>query len=83
MNYNLNHCSPNLYNLFFRLSAYITNSRNIMRIQDRDSRRRYLRTGRLQVVSFLSDLPKTTHDLMGFAVDLPIFSVSIPSSQPL
>lgn len=57
-----------------RLNAYITNSRNIMRITEREARRRYLRTGRLQVVSFLSDLPKTTHDLMGFAVDLLIYT---------
>lgn len=57
-----------------RLNSYITNSRNILRITERESRRRYLRAGRLQVVSFLSDLPKTTHDLMGFAVDLLIFT---------
>lgn len=56
-----------------KLNAYISNSRNIMRITERESRRRYLRTGRLQVVSFLSDLPKTKHDLMGFAVDLLVF----------
>lgn len=53
------------------------NSRNLLRITDRDHRRRYLKAGRLQVVSLLSDLPKTTHDLMGFAVDLVIFNVSI------
>ncbi|CAH0686369.1 unnamed protein product [Spodoptera exigua] len=57
-----------------RLNAYITNSRNITRITEREARRRYLRTGRLQVVSFLSDLPKTTHDLMGFAVDLLVYT---------
>ncbi|XP_047997940.1 nuclear RNA export factor 1 [Leguminivora glycinivorella] len=57
-----------------KLNSYITNSRNIIRIQDRDSRRRYLRTGKLQVVSFLSELPKTQHDLLGFAVDLPVFT---------
>ncbi|PZC77797.1 hypothetical protein B5X24_HaOG202987 [Helicoverpa armigera] len=60
-----------------RLNSYITNSRNILRITERESRRRYLRTGRLQVVSFLSDLPKTAHDLMGFAVDLLVFTPSI------
>ncbi|CAG4961746.1 unnamed protein product [Colias eurytheme] len=56
-----------------KLHAYIPNSRNLLRIQERDLRRRSLKTGRLQVVSFLSDLPKTTHDLMGFAVDLLVF----------
>ncbi|CAH2041575.1 unnamed protein product, partial [Iphiclides podalirius] len=57
-----------------RLNQYISNSRNIIRITERESRRRYLRSGKLQVVSFLSDLPKTTHDLMGFAVDLLVFT---------
>ncbi|XP_047534114.1 nuclear RNA export factor 1 [Vanessa atalanta] len=57
-----------------RLNAYISNSRNLVRITERESRRRYLRTGRLQVVSFLSDLPKTKHDLMSFAVDLLVFT---------
>ncbi|XP_075976649.1 nuclear RNA export factor small bristles [Anticarsia gemmatalis] len=57
-----------------RLNAYISNSRNLIRITERESRRRYLRSGRLQVVSFLSDLPKTTHDLLGFAVDLLVFT---------
>ncbi|XP_059062645.1 nuclear RNA export factor 1 [Achroia grisella] len=57
-----------------RLNAYISNSRNLIRITERESRRRHLKTGRLQVVSFLSDLPKTKHDLMGFAVDLIVFT---------
>ncbi|XP_034832611.1 nuclear RNA export factor 1 [Maniola hyperantus] len=57
-----------------RLNAYISKSRNILRIMERESRRRYLKIGKLQVVSFLSDLPKTKHDLLGFAVDLPVFT---------
>ncbi|CAB3221232.1 unnamed protein product [Arctia plantaginis] len=60
-----------------RLNSYISNSRNIIRITERESRRRYLRAGKLQVVSFLSDLPKTTHDLMGCAVDLLVFTPSM------
>lgn len=66
---NDNRNSPN-----HRLNSYISNSRNIIRITERESRRRYLRSGRLQVVSFLSDLPKTKHDLLGFAVDLLVFT---------
>ncbi|XP_022114624.2 nuclear RNA export factor 1 [Pieris rapae] len=57
-----------------KLNTYMVNSRNLMRITDRDHRRRYLKTGKLQVVSLLSELPKTSHDLMGFAVDLVIFN---------
>ncbi|XP_053608545.1 nuclear RNA export factor 1 [Plodia interpunctella] len=66
---NDNRNSPNT-----RLNAYLSSSRNIIRVSERESRRRYLKNGRLQVVSFLSDLPKTTHDLMGFAVDLLVFT---------
>ncbi|RVE49409.1 hypothetical protein evm_005921 [Chilo suppressalis] len=57
-----------------RLNSYITNSRNILRVTEREYRRRHMKTGRLQVVSFLSEFPKTTHDLMGFAVDLLVFT---------
>ncbi|KPI90891.1 Nuclear RNA export factor 1 [Papilio xuthus] len=57
-----------------KLHQYLPNSRNILRITDRESRRRYLRTGKLQVVAFICDLPKTTHDLMGFAVDVLIYT---------
>lgn len=57
-----------------RLNSYISTSRNILRVTEREQRRRHLRVGKLQVVSFLSDLPKTTHDLMGFAVDLLVFT---------
>ncbi|CAH0755150.1 unnamed protein product [Diatraea saccharalis] len=57
-----------------RLNSYISNSRNILRITEREYRRRYMKTGRLQVVSFLSEFPKTLHDLMGFAVDLLVFT---------
>ncbi|KAI5646217.1 tap, RNA-binding domain-containing protein [Phthorimaea operculella] len=66
---NDNRNSPNT-----RLNAYISHSRNIVRVTERESRRKYIRTGRLQVVTFLSELPKTKHDLMGFAVDLIVFT---------
>ncbi|CAK1542999.1 unnamed protein product [Leptosia nina] len=56
-----------------KLNTYMMYSRNLLRITEREPRRRHLKTGKLQVVSLLSDLPKTSHDLMGFAVDLVIF----------
>ncbi|XP_013192505.1 nuclear RNA export factor 1 [Amyelois transitella] len=64
----------NRYSPSSRLTSYISSSRNIIKVSERESRRRYLKTGRLQVVSFLSELPKTKHDLMGFAVDLLVFT---------
>ncbi|XP_028162399.1 nuclear RNA export factor 1 [Ostrinia furnacalis] len=57
-----------------RLNSYLPNSRNIIRMTEREYRRRYLKTGRLQVVTLLSEFPKTTHDLMGFAVDLLVYT---------
>lgn len=60
---------------YFRLNQYITSSRNLMRLSDRESRKRNLKVGRLQVVSFLNDLPKTQHDPMSFTVDLTIYTV--------
>lgn len=60
-----------------KLNAYIPSSRNLLRVSDRELRRKYLKNGKLQVVSFLSELPKSKHDLMGFSVDLTICTPSM------
>lgn len=39
-----------------------------------DARTRYLKQGRLPVVSFLSELPTTQHDPQSFGVDLTLFT---------
>lgn len=39
-----------------------------------DTRSRYLKQGRLPVVSFLSELPATQHDPQSFGVDLTLFT---------
>nr|XP_040221616.2 nuclear RNA export factor 1 [Anopheles coluzzii] len=57
-----------------KLGAYISGSRNIKHKTDLDSRCRFLKQGRLQVVSHLSSLPPTKHDLTSFAVDLTLFT---------
>ena len=44
-------------------------------------RDRLLKKGRLQVVSELSTLPKTTHDANSFVVDVNLLSVSICASS--
>lgn len=51
-------------------------NRNIKHKTDLDSRCRSLKQGRLQVVSYLSELPPTKHDPQSFAVDLTLFTVS-------
>ncbi|XP_077293168.1 nuclear RNA export factor small bristles isoform X2 [Arctopsyche grandis] len=57
-----------------KLNSYTMHSRNLLRTQDRDVRNRHLKIGRLQVVSFLNDLPKTQHDPLSFTVDLTVFT---------
>lgn len=59
-----------------RLTTYINVSRNLKRVTDTEGRCRLLKRGRLQVVTFLSELPLTKHDPMSFAVDLTLFTVS-------
>lgn len=59
-----------------RLIKYLPYNRNLNRIRDLDLKMQLLKVGRLSVVSFLSELPKTEHDLQSFAVDLTLFTVS-------
>lgn len=59
---------------FFRLGPYLVQNRNISRVRDMDARTRYLKQGRLPVVSFLSELPTTQHDPQSFGVDLTLFT---------
>jgi nuclear RNA export factor len=58
---------------FESLKAYITESRNLTRISD-SRQHKLLHRGRLQVVSFLSSLPKTQHDPTTFTLDVPFTS---------
>lgn len=55
-----------------RLNNYFDWSRNILRMAGDKSR--HIRYGRLPVVSFLSELPKTQHDPQSFSVDLTLFT---------
>lgn len=57
-----------------RLQTYLTYNRNLNSKRDLDTRCRYLKMGRLPVVSFLSELPNTKHDPQTFVVDLTLFT---------
>ena len=61
--------------LFFRLDAYLKDSRNLKRIDDTQRRHRLLHQGKVDVVAFLNRLPKTTHDPASLVVDVPVVSV--------
>lgn len=74
----MSHTIPIFY--VYRLGSYLPHNRNILRIKDFDARGRHLKSGRLPVVSFLSELPATQHDPNSFAVDLSFFTVSVSTS---
>lgn len=54
-----------------RLSPYISESRNLIRISD-NRRAKYLHVGKLSIVSFLNDLPKTQHNLAEMTCDITV-----------
>lgn len=57
------------------LDWYATESRNLQRVQNTERRRILLKQGHLAVVSYLSSMPSTKHDLNSFTVDLTLFTV--------
>ena len=64
---------------FYRLDSYVKENRNLKHVDDSQRRFRLLQLGKLDVVSFLTKLPKTSHDPRSLVVDVPVASVgSIP-----
>lgn len=59
------------------LNWYQSDSRNLFRVLDIDRRNKLLRQGQLSIISFLSEIPKSQHDMNSFKVDLSFFTVSI------
>ncbi|EFX66035.1 hypothetical protein DAPPUDRAFT_332592 [Daphnia pulex] len=57
-----------------RLDSYMKDSRNLKRIDDPQRRFRLLQQGKVDIVSFLSKLPKTLHDPSSLVVDVPVTS---------
>ena len=51
-------------------------NRNLIRNTDSNRRRKLLKVGRLPVVSFISEMPRTKHDLSSFTMDLNLATVS-------
>ena len=58
-----------------RLEYYLKDSRNLKRVEDAQRRMRLLHQGKVDIVAFLTRLPKTTHDPASLIVDVPIASV--------
>ncbi|KAF7393585.1 hypothetical protein HZH68_010404 [Vespula germanica] len=55
-----------------KLSTYILENRNLFRINDTNKRQKLLKQGRLPVVSFISEMPQTTHHLHTFTMDISL-----------
>ncbi|XP_044758210.1 nuclear RNA export factor 1-like [Coccinella septempunctata] len=54
------------------LNWYNTDNRNLLRVSDPDRRFKLLNQGNVSIVSFLKEMPMTSHDLLNFQVDLTI-----------
>lgn len=51
-------------------------NRNLFRIYDTTRRQKLLKHGRLPVVSFISEMPRTRHFLDTFTMDIALATVS-------
>ena len=60
----------------YRLNGYFLENRNLFRINDTIRRQKFLKQGRLPVVSFVSEMPRTRHLLNTFTMDLSLVTVS-------
>lgn len=60
----------------FRLSAYLSENRNLFRVNNNNKRQKLLKQGRLPVLSFIIELPRTKHHLNTFTMDISVITVS-------
>lgn len=58
-----------------RLNGYLMENRNLYRINDTNKRQKLLKQGRLPVVSFISEMPQTSHYLNTFTMDISLITV--------
>lgn len=58
------------------LNWYNTDNRNLIKLTDPERRFKLLKQGNVSIVSFLKEMPSTSHDLMNFHVDLTVCNVS-------
>ncbi|RLU20896.1 hypothetical protein DMN91_007510 [Ooceraea biroi] len=55
-----------------KLNGYLMENRNLFRMNDTVRRQKLLKQGRLSVVSFISELPRTRHFLNTFTMDITL-----------
>ncbi|CAL7946484.1 unnamed protein product [Xylocopa violacea] len=57
-----------------KLNGYLMENRNLYRINDTNRRQKLLKQGRLPVVSFISEMPQTSHYLNTFTMDISLIT---------
>jgi len=55
-----------------KLSIYLGDSRNLHRQNDKHRKYKLLHQGKQGIIEFLQKLPKTTHDVASFVIDMPV-----------
>ncbi|OAD59082.1 Nuclear RNA export factor 1 [Eufriesea mexicana] len=60
-----------------KLNGYLMESRNLYRINDTNKRHKLLKQGRLPVVSFISEMPQTSHYLNTFTMDISLITAGM------
>ncbi|XP_003707929.1 nuclear RNA export factor 1 isoform X2 [Megachile rotundata] len=55
-----------------KLNGYLLENRNLYRTNDTNKRHKLLKQGRLPVVSFISEMPQTSHYLNTFTMDISL-----------
>ncbi|KYQ54883.1 Nuclear RNA export factor 1 [Trachymyrmex zeteki] len=60
-----------------KLNGYYLENRNLLKINDTIRRQKFLKQGRLPVVSFISEMPRTRHLLNTFTMDLSLVTQTI------
>ncbi|KAL2737440.1 nuclear RNA export factor 1-like isoform X1 [Vespula maculifrons] len=57
-----------------KLSAYLSENRNLFRVNNNNKRQKLLKQGRLPVLSFIIELPRTKHHLNTFTMDISVIN---------
>ena len=57
-----------------KFNGYLSENRNLYRINETNKRQKLLKQGRLPVVSFISEMPQTSHYLNTFTMDISLIT---------
>lgn len=55
-----------------KFASHLEQNRNLLKVRETKQRKKLLKQGRLHIASFISDLPRTKHDLGSFTMDISL-----------